>query len=319
MQKDYNFEVPSLISRDASTAIKGLLMLLVVFGHTGLLTTDFLTGERTFFYKWLYTFHVYIFFILPFIYGYKRKPGAVNGGQIINIQQITKDVKHVVIKIGVPYCWFYLFSAIIFVVVGAGKIDLGGMLYAFVFGNEFLMNKYIGFDFMWFLPAMLVLMSLKSVWYNSKQIIRNTIIVISFLLWCLTIFKILQQSFVGLFVPFAITQALYYIIWGLTIRWVLEKQLPAKWQMLVVILLIGICLVLLYYNNELSGPNLNVRKIVQLFMPILAFFFLYEIKNLLSKSKVLKFIGTYSLQIYLYMFMCSIFFLPSSYILLNKV
>lgn len=220
-------------------------------------------------------------------------------GQVVDTQPVIKDLKHVVIKIGVPYCWFYLFSAIIFVVVGAGKMDLGGMLYAFFFGSEFLMNKYIGFDFMWFLPAMLALMSLKSVWYNSKQIIRNTIILISFILWCLTIFKILQQSIVGQFVPFAISQTFYCIILGVTVRWVLEKQFPAKWQMLVVILLIGICTALLYYNSELSRPNLNVRKIVQLFMPILAFLFLYGIRNILGKFKVLKFIGKYSLQIYL--------------------
>lgn len=66
-------DVQSLIAREASTAIKGLLMLLVVFGHTSLLTTDYSTGDKTFLWKWLYTFHVYIFFILPFIYGYKHK------------------------------------------------------------------------------------------------------------------------------------------------------------------------------------------------------------------------------------------------------
>lgn len=38
----------SLISRDASTAIKGLLILLIVFGHVGMLNTDFVTGEKTF-------------------------------------------------------------------------------------------------------------------------------------------------------------------------------------------------------------------------------------------------------------------------------
>ena len=73
MQNKNIHEVPSLISRDASTAIKGLLMLLIVFGHTGWITTDFATGNRTFFWHWLYSFHVYIFLILPFIYGYCKK------------------------------------------------------------------------------------------------------------------------------------------------------------------------------------------------------------------------------------------------------
>lgn len=73
---------PSLISRDESTAIKGLLMLLIVFGRTGMLTTDFATGSRTFFWNWLYSFHVYVFLILPFIYGYKRNKSVANTNKV---------------------------------------------------------------------------------------------------------------------------------------------------------------------------------------------------------------------------------------------
>ena len=203
------------------------------------------------------------------------------------------------IKIGIPYCWFFLFSAIIFVTVGGGKLDLGGMLYAFVFGNEPLMDKYIGFNFMWFLPAMLALMTLKSVWYNSKQIVRIAIIAVSIVLWCLVIFKVLSQYTIGMYVSFAIFQAFYFIILGLTARWLIDRQFSFKWQMLVVVLLIGICTILLYYRNDISGSNLNVYTPVRLFMPIFVFLFLYSIRDLLSKSRVLKFIGTYSLQIYL--------------------
>lgn len=297
-------EYPSLISRDESTAIKGLLMLLIVFGHTGMLTTDYATGSRTFFWNWLYSFHVYVFLILPFIYGYKNNSVAnttkvTGGGKLIDIHQVLKDLKHNLIKIGIPYCWFFLFSVIIFVTVGGGKLDLGGMLYAFVFGNEPLMDKYIGFNFMWFLPAMLALMTLKSVWYNSKQIVRIAIIAVSIVLWCLAIFKVLPQWNIGMYVPFAISQAFYFILFGFTARMLVKKEIPAQWQMPIVVLLIGLCTVLLYYRNEISGPNMNVNIVVHLFMPILAFLFLYGMRNLLGKSKILKFIGTYSLQIYL--------------------
>lgn len=127
--------VPSLITRDESTAIKGLLILLIVFGHTGMLTTNFATGERTFFWHWLYSFHVYIFLILPFIYGYHRKDSTdtstEGSGKYVDIKQVINDLKHNLVKIGVPYCWFFLFSAIIFVTVGGGQFDLKGMLYAF--------------------------------------------------------------------------------------------------------------------------------------------------------------------------------------------
>lgn len=295
--------IPSLISRDASIAIKGLLMLLIVFGHTGMLTTDFDTGSRTFFWHWLYTFHVYVFLILPFIYGYTRKSvltekTKVDKIRFIDIQSVVNDLKHNLAKIGVPYCWFFLFSAIVFVTVGGGKFDPLGMLYAFFFGNEPLMDKYIGFNFMWFLPAILALTTLKSIYYNSNKTIKIFIIVISLILWVLSIFNIITRYEVGMYVPFAISQAFYFIILGLASRKIVEKQIPTKYLMPVVILLIGALTVLLYYHKEIH-TLFRISTIIRLLMPILMFLFLYGIRNLLAKSKVLKLIGNYSLQIYL--------------------
>lgn len=161
------------------------------------------------------------------------------------------------------------------------------------------MDQYIGFNFMWFLPAMLALTTLKSVYYNSNSKIKVGIIIVSLTLYALAIFKVVSQYKVGMYVPFAISQAFYFIILGLVSRWLTEKQILAKWQIPVEVLLIGMCTVLVYYRNELSGSNLNVYTAIRLLMPVLVFLFLYGIRNLLGKSKVLKFIGTYSLQIYL--------------------
>jgi len=296
-------EYPSLISRDESTAIKGLLMLLIVFGHTGMLTTDYATGSRTFFWNWLYSFHVYVFLILPFIYGYKNNSventtKVTGGGKLIDIHQVLKDLKHNLIKIGVPYCWFFLFSAIIFVTIGGGKLDLGGMLYAFVFGNEPLMDEYIGFNFMWFLPAMLALTTLKSVYYNSNKTIKSIIISISIVLWVLAIFKVVSKYTVGMYVPFALSQAFYFIILGLAARYIIERQYRKKILKPIVVLSIGALTVLLYYRNEIH-TTISFHTAIRLVMPILMFLLLYGIRDLLAKSRILKFIGTYSLQIYL--------------------
>lgn len=277
-------------------------MLLIIFGHSGMLTTDFATGQKTFFWHWLYTFHVYVFLILPFIYGYHKPDGVVmskNGCQSNGFQCVLKDLKHNLIKIGVPYCWFFLFSAIIFVFVGGGTLDLKGMLYAFVFGNEPLMDQYIGFNFMWFLPAMLSLMTLKSVWYNSKPIVRYVIVFVSIVLWVLAIIKVLPQYTLGMYVPFAISHAFYFILLGLLARWLTEKRFSPYVQMPLVLLLIGACTVLLYYSKVFAGSVVAVWIIPKLVMPVLMFMLLYSMRNLLEKSKVLKFIGTYSLQIYL--------------------
>lgn len=293
-------EKPSLISRDASTAIKGLLMLLIVFGHTGMLTTDFATGSKTFFWQWLYTFHVFVFLILPFIYGYNKKSGVPEKqtGKCIEIRQVLIDLKHNLVKIGVPYCWFFLLSAGVFVTIGGGKFDPLGMLYAFFFGNEPLMDKYIGFNFIWFLPAMLALTTLKSLYYNSSKTVKIVIVSISIVLWVLAIFKIVSKPTVGMYVPFAISQAFYFIVLGLLARFIVKKQWPIKVLMPIVVLLVCAMTVLLYYRKEIH-TIMNLHTIIQLVMPVLMFVLLYSIRVILAKSKVLNFIGTYSLQIYL--------------------
>lgn len=293
---------PSLISREASTAIKGLLMLFIVFGHTGWITTDFATGNRTFFWHWLYSFHVYVFLILPFIYGYSKKNHVsgklTGGGQCVDMQQVNADLRHNLIKIGIPYCWFFLFSAIVFVTVGGGQFDFKGILYAFFFGNEPLMDKYIGFNFMWFLPAMLALTTLKSVYYNSNGIFKIVIVVISVGLWVLSLFKVVSQYMVGMYVPFAVSQAFCFIMLGLVARYIIEKQWSKKILKPIVVLLIGALTVWIYYRGEIH-TIIDCYTAIRLVMPILMFLFLYGIRDLLTKSRILNFIGTYSLQIYL--------------------
>ena len=200
-----NLNTDSLITKDASTAIKGLLMLLIVFGHTGMLTTNFSTDEKTFLYDWLYTFHVHIFLIMPFIYGYKQKTSK--GYAILN------DLKHNLVKIGAPYFWFFLLYTLVFITVGGGKLNLSGIIYAFFFGSQTLMSKYIGFNMMWFLPAMLALVTLKSVWYNSQTVVRNCLLTISIILWLFCIFRIVEMGEVGLYIPFGPIKWKFIPIW----------------------------------------------------------------------------------------------------------
>lgn len=99
------------------------------------------------------------------------------------------------------------------------------------------------------------------------------------------------------YVPFAISQAFYFIIFGLMTRWLIEKQWHNKYVIPIVILLIGLFTWIDW--KPIILPNISLYAIMRLLMPVLVFMILYVIRNLLSKSKLLKVIGTYSLQIYL--------------------
>lgn len=280
-------------------------MLLIIFGHSGLLTTDFVTGERTVLWRWLYHFHVYVFLILPFIYGYKqteegdKKTLRSDGKFYVDIQRFKTDIKHNLIKIGIPYCWFFALSALIFVTVAGGDFNPKGMLYAFMFGNQTLMDKYIGFNFIWFLPAILALIIIKSLWYNSSPAIRGCMLTVSIALWLLAIFKVLPQNTAGLYVPFSISQAFYFLLLGVTARYLIEK-VPVKKTLLCAALVFAGITLMVFYQDRMRLPSvISYSDLYRLILPIATFVLLYGISNWLSKSRFLKLIGIYSFQVYL--------------------
>lgn len=292
-------EKPSLISRDESSAIKGLLMLLIIFGHTSMLTTNFATGDRTYLWNWLYTFHVFVFFILPFIYGYKRKRNMVETriGGGIDYQEVIAEFKRNLVKLFIPYVWFCIISGVLFLFIGGGTFNPKGMIYAIVFGNQPALGQYFGFNLLWFLPAMLAMLTLRSIYYNSNKHIRISIVAISLILWGLWFFRVFDITVASTYVPFAISQGFYFIIFGLLSRWLIEKHWPNKYVIPIVLLLIALFTWIDWKPIKL--PHFSLYAVMRMLMPVLVFMFLYVFRNLLSKSKLLKLIGTYSLQIYL--------------------
>ena len=76
----------SLIGREESTALKAILILIVILGHNKYLmgVNDMLS------FRFLYSFHVYAFFLLPFLYNHHHQPFAVF---------VRKNIK----RFGVPY------------------------------------------------------------------------------------------------------------------------------------------------------------------------------------------------------------------------
>lgn len=294
-------EKGSLIGRDESSAIKGLLMLLIIFGHTSMVTTDFATGERTYLWNWLYTFHVFVFFLLPFIYGYKCR-GMYNckpSRACIDYKEVAIDFKHNFIKLLIPYVWFCVISGTLFISIGGGAFNPNGMIYAFLFGEQSALGQYFGFNLLWFLPAMLALLTLRSIYYNSNKYVEISIVVISLLLWCFWFFWVFDIKVAGTYVPFAISQGFYFIIFGLMARWLVEKRWPNKYKYVIPVVLLMIVVLTLIDWKPIILPSFRLYAVMRMLMPVLVFMVLYEFRNLLSKSKLLKLIGTYSLQIYL--------------------
>lgn len=63
----------SLLKRDLSVGWKGILILLIVLGHNSILCKPSIEADHFYIWRtWLYTFHVWAFFVLPFLYGCKE-------------------------------------------------------------------------------------------------------------------------------------------------------------------------------------------------------------------------------------------------------
>jgi fucose 4-O-acetylase-like acetyltransferase len=87
-----------MLTKDNSNSIKGFLILLIVFGHNTLLYKYSLSDGTKIEYDWywfLYSFHVYGFFILPFFYEHKE---GVR-------QKFLRILKKNAIRLLYPYMW----------------------------------------------------------------------------------------------------------------------------------------------------------------------------------------------------------------------
>ena len=272
----------SLISKDESTAIKGLLMLLIILGHCSLLTfTDFVTRERFVWWHWLYTFHVYAFFILPFLYGCKQ----------LSARSYGLEAKKNFIKLYVPYFWFSIICAFFFYLSGS-KLNPLEMCKAFVMGNEPLLAKTMGFHYLWFLPAMFALLCIHHLYFNVSKSLKLFLIALSIIVLALPLF--LKGINLREFVPLAIIQGLSFAIYGIASRFIIITTDAIKYKkyLFVSLFLIASCLFFL-------GNGMNYILIYNLFMPVLFFCALYQFRTSIARLSFLKLIGQYSLQIYL--------------------
>ena len=99
----------SLLKRDLSVGWKGILILLIVLGHNSILCKPSIEADHFYICRsWLYTFHVWAFFVLPFLYGCKE----------LNLVDIVKHAKRNFIKLLVPYLWISVLCVFIMLIMG---------------------------------------------------------------------------------------------------------------------------------------------------------------------------------------------------------
>lgn len=147
-----------IVSREESNAIKGLLILLIALGHNSILSFawDGCEHVEAYFHRnWLYQFHVYVFFMLPFIY---------------NEQPYRKgNLRKYAVRMLWPYFWICLICLAVSVLIGAPFNGWANLAWTLVSGNIDLLGINIGAQFPWFLMTMFALMLLKDLYYSLSR------------------------------------------------------------------------------------------------------------------------------------------------------
>ncbi len=180
------------ISNNQSNIIKGVLILLIVLGHNA-----FLTKNIDGLFGYLYSFHVFGFFILPWFYN--SKPA--------NKKSLTRRF----VKLFSYYTLFFLLQYFIFNFLFTNNgVEIKQFIVSFIHGGHFMLEKAVGFQYLWFLPTFFFAMLYKDLYYLLPQKIRPIFPVIGACviigIWC---FGVSYQS-----LP-AILQGLFFTSYGL--------------------------------------------------------------------------------------------------------
>lgn len=235
-------------------------------------------------FPFLYAFHVYCFYIFPFVYGVQSS-GRLWG-----------RLKHYVKNLYPLYLIWCLIGTAVAVFVQHQKFDLLKTFWTIVSGNQVFLAEFCGFAFLWFLPTIVAVMVWRDFYFSLPPAGKIIMFAVSLALWGFSVMFFKSFHYIGYCVPFAIIQGVYFSSSGIIVRWIITRQKISMVTRAVAIPLF--CLIPLFVISRDNLP-LYGKCLTWLICPVIAFICFYQYKYELSRSKFLKLCGRYSLQIYL--------------------
>lgn len=303
----------SLLTKEESTNIKGLLILLIVLGHNMFLNQSMVDGTYLPHRRYLYLFHVSCFFVLPILYGYPFR-----FGRNASSENFLYDIKAAFVRTLIPYLWFC--SLFVCYQIAAGGANPLGIIYAIVIGEQTIHAEYLNEHFLWFLPAMFGLLFWKSIYYNVNKKIRIILLVSSLIIFILVTTMLVKKIPVMSILPFSLMRGLYYLSWGILVRHLIEYKFHEKTKMV----LGGVILCTLIFAIKENWPKwtyFDDNVPLTAFMTILVSLILYRYRGIIN-NWAFTICGKYSLYIYLYNVLVYniinrilLIFFPHSYVL----
>lgn len=286
MNKSLDF---SFLDRNYSSGWKGILILLIVLGHNSLLCKSSIDTDQFYIWRsWLYSFHVWAFFVLPFLYGCKK----------MNLVDIVKHAKHSFVKLLVPYLWISILCVSIMLVMG-GQFLFPKIVLSFWVGSPWMTSTYMGFFFLWFLPTMLMVVIVRDIYFNVSRLVKVLIVLIAFCFWLLESLDISLGYWN--YIPFNFVGSMKYILVGICARGLIEASFHYKYIGKIMVSIFVLASMVFGYleYHELNQIYSLFSQVIKILIPI-SFAYIIVSCQKWGRFHVLRFLGKYSLQIYLF-------------------
>jgi len=269
----------NILSFENTDRLKGLLILLIIFGHISQIFEkhDLLMAT-------LYSFHVVSFLLLPFLFN----------KDLLNYKNILKNLK----RIYIPYTIFFILALASYSIL-EHHFDPISALKTWSIGSSYYLKIDIGLRVLWFFPALMFSILLIMI-YNTLSIeFKRVFLFLMFMLHIIIPF--IPDNYLFEF-PLSSYVSIYLFIVGITVQHIYKNFNYSKYPTWLYTLLFLSALYIAYGSDfSLASaifPNIidnTFNFILQDIIMVLSFF------TLIMWSRKIKFFetfGKYSLAIF---------------------
>lgn len=281
--------------------LKGIAIILVVIGHVirGFIASGMFSEIPLKYIDYtIYSFHMPLMFFLSGILYSKV--------EIKQFKEWKNFIINKIIKLYIPYLIFS-YIMIIFKYLFANSIN------SYVKFNDIIMIPFKAFDIYWFLLALLTIFIVYS-FMDYKKLNKKIIIIISLISLIISFY--LQKYVINIYY---IKTIIYYIGLGfyfylgklIATKLIVNKVLLKNMLIPLIFLYFGINCICYYFKIE----SIYINILLALSMISILILLFKNYNNVIINNKILKYIGKYSMVIYL----THTFFTAFVRIILNKI
>ena len=264
---------------EQSNRFKGLLILLIVFGHISQLLEQYGSLHAT-----LYSFHVVSFLLLPFLFN----------KDTLSPKNIKKNLK----RIYIPYTVFFLLSFFIYSILEQQFNPLSAITGWFI-GSSALLKIDTGLRVFWFFPTLMSSILLIMI-FNSLSKRKKKIFFLFMLLGHILIPLIPKVHL--FYFPLSSYVAIYLFVIGVSVQYIYKNFNYANYPTWLYSLLFISMLYLAYGSNFSLAtaifPNILDNPLNFILQDIIMLVSFFSLIMWSKQIKFFEFFGKYSLAIF---------------------